>query len=320
MLIECASSLAPESLDEYEQSFGHSGSCWSSGPQMWAECREFCASSLEALNLAAMGDSCGTCSVDADCTEYGFGASCVGGLCTGGFGSNADDGEEEDEGNGNPDDGNPDDGNLDDGNPDDGNPECSPPASECEELLACLAVVQPDADVSDFEAGGSCWCSGPAQASECEQTCITQLAAAEETYPTVEECAGPIDPCPNATEGCECEYFEGVDCEGNLLCEDGICVAPEFGTCAPEDELCPANGCANGVRYWDKSFDGLPDFAVCQHACSENYECSVLPGGLLEADMICADFLGICIAICYEHWDCPDGAICSEGACWYDKP
>jgi hypothetical protein len=312
VLIECAASLAPESRDEYEQAYGPNGSCWLNGPSAWAACRDFCTSTLEALNLVAMvtGDSCGTCSVDTDCSEYGFGASCVDGLCTAGSGSEGSEGSE----------GNPDEAPTDGPEESADGPECYPPAEVCEELLACLAVVLPDVDVSDFEADGECWCNGPEQASECEQTCISQLEAAEENYPTIEECAGPIDPCPNATEGCECEYFEGVDCEGNLLCEDGTCVAPEFGACDPEDELCPANGCANGVRYWDKSFDDLPDFAVCYHPCEDYYDCLSLPGGFIEAEMICSITWGNCLAQCYEHWDCPSGSVCSEGACWYDLP
>lgn len=102
VLIECAASLAPEVRDEYEQTYGAGGVCWQSGPNAWAGCRDFCSTTLDSLNLAAMatGDSCGTCTVDANCGEFGAGATCENGFCAGGSGSNADEDSGEGEGDG----------------------------------------------------------------------------------------------------------------------------------------------------------------------------------------------------------------------------
>lgn len=90
-LIECAANLAPAARDEYEQAYGPFGTCWSN-VSSWSACRDFCRTTLEALNLVAMatGDSCGTCSTDAECASFGLGAHCDNGLCAGGSGSNAD--------------------------------------------------------------------------------------------------------------------------------------------------------------------------------------------------------------------------------------
>jgi hypothetical protein len=53
VLIECASSLAPDARDEYVALYGEGGSCWGVDPQRWATCRESCRQALDAVNLAA---------------------------------------------------------------------------------------------------------------------------------------------------------------------------------------------------------------------------------------------------------------------------
>ena len=91
LLIECASQIAPEARDEYEAVYGQFGTCWQN-PQSWAACRDFCRQTLDALNLAGMitGETCGTCSTNADCAQYGLGAYCDAGLCLGGGGGMSD--------------------------------------------------------------------------------------------------------------------------------------------------------------------------------------------------------------------------------------
>jgi hypothetical protein len=88
LLIDCASTLAPETRDELIATYGQGGACWQGGPQQWAACRDACRASLDALNLVAQatGETCGTCQTDADCAEYGIGAVCDAGLCLGGGG------------------------------------------------------------------------------------------------------------------------------------------------------------------------------------------------------------------------------------------
>jgi len=88
VLIECAAALAPDARDEYEQAYGAGGTCWQSGPANWATCREACVMALDAINALGRisGESCGTCSSDADCSEFGAGATCNAGLCSGGDG------------------------------------------------------------------------------------------------------------------------------------------------------------------------------------------------------------------------------------------
>lgn len=83
VLIDCAGSLAPEAEDEYEQTYGPNGTCWDAGPDAWASCRDFCSMTLDALNLTGMltGQTCGTCSTDSDCADFGATAVCDGGFC-----------------------------------------------------------------------------------------------------------------------------------------------------------------------------------------------------------------------------------------------
>ena len=83
-LIECANHLAPGTGDAYEDAYGPDGSCWGLGPSAWQGCRDFCLMSLVALNLTATssGETCGTCSTDSDCTDFGENAECDAGYCT----------------------------------------------------------------------------------------------------------------------------------------------------------------------------------------------------------------------------------------------
>jgi hypothetical protein len=329
VLIECAATLAPGARDEYEQVYGPGGSCWLNGPGAWAACRDACRSALDALNLVAMagGETCGACTTDADCSSFGLGATCVAGLCTGGSGGSADDesgsvdatsieGETGD--------------TLEDSGTDNG--ECDPVAPACQELIDCLAVALPDVDTSSIGPGSDCWCGTVTEANACINDCIEQMATAVETYPDIEACVGPIDPCPDGTEGCEC--LNGGYCAGTLLCDDDwTCYAPDFGDCEWDDPFCPANGCENGYVFMDQNGDGAADFSMCRFYCNEEYglgECSHsdLGGNIdLTGDPECLyggnwgfDNGGlVCVNAC-DFDSCPDGALCLGNYCWYDLP
>ncbi len=324
--------LAPDARDEYEQAYGPNGSCWLN-VNAWSACRDFCRTTLEALNLVAMatGDSCGTCATNADCAAFGLGAYCLDGLCAGGSSSNAD-GESGEDGSETDPDTTTDTADGTDTNDDtDG---CVPVPPVCQDLLACLDVVLPDVDTSQFEPGGECWCGTTEDADECVDVCTEQLAAAAEAYPTHPACAGPIDPCPKGTEGCECDHSVYWLCEGNLLCNTSSdeCEAPVFDECDDDDPLCPAAGCSNGQAYFDKDDDGTPDFAICKFPCEEELgqgECTEisLTVHYIGEEVVC--FWGgyfnwnnglMCIASCDVLTPCEGGSVCVGGECWYDLP
>lgn len=324
MLIDCAASLAPEARAAYEDAYGPDGTCWSSGPGAWAGCRDFCAMTLEALNLVAMvsGDSCGTCTTVADCKEYGSLATCEAGFCAGGNGSSTT-GQSGESGSATGDGSGTDTSN---GSDTDG---CESVPVVCQDMLACFAVVLPDSDTADYEAGGACWCGGSDLANSCYSTCVDQLAAAAAAYPNVEACAGPIDPCPDGTEGCEC-FWPAETCKDNLVCDwDNDCQLPEFGECYWWDQFCPAQGCEFGTVYNDQDDDGTPDFAVCRLPCQEArgpYECNDIMYNLdTPGDPHCvnASYFNVstgltCVNDCSSG--CANGSVCVNGLCWYDVP
>jgi hypothetical protein len=102
LLIDCVSSLAPETRDQLIATYGQGGTCWQAGPQQWAACRDACRASLDALNLIGQstGETCGTCQSDADCATYGVGAVCDAGLCLGGGMSDGETGDGNGDGDG----------------------------------------------------------------------------------------------------------------------------------------------------------------------------------------------------------------------------
>ncbi len=78
----------------------------------------------------------------------------------------------------------------DDSTGEDTEPNCGAQPQQCADLIECLAVVLPEADVSNIEPGGSCWCGTTQQAIECRDFCVEQLEIVENQYPNVEECGG----------------------------------------------------------------------------------------------------------------------------------
>ena len=84
VLIECAAGLSPELTSVFEMAYGPNGTCWDGGPAAWAGCRDDCAQALDVINMAGegTGETCGVCTSDADCVEFGAGAVCSEGLCT----------------------------------------------------------------------------------------------------------------------------------------------------------------------------------------------------------------------------------------------
>jgi hypothetical protein len=102
LLIECASTLAPEARDSFIATYGNGGTCWQGGPSQWAACKDACRQSLDALNQLAelTGEACGTCQTDADCAAYGVGTVCDAGLCLGGGVSDGETGDSNSSGDG----------------------------------------------------------------------------------------------------------------------------------------------------------------------------------------------------------------------------
>lgn len=222
-LIDCAANLAPESRDEYEQAYGTVGTCWAGGPGQWQACRDSCEMTLDALNLVAMttgGASCGTCSVDADCS--GEGATCEGGFCVGGM---SDEGSEESDGESSDDE--PTDGS--DSNDDSSN--CFEQPAECGQLIECLAVLLPGQDLGDFEPGGSCWCGTEEEAAACYQTCVDQLESAVADNPTLVECHGRYCPIEELEPN---EPYGPPPCANGLTLLDDLPVPGSY--CAPACE------------------------------------------------------------------------------------
>jgi hypothetical protein len=73
---------------------------------------------------------------------------------------------------------------------------CFPQSAECAQMIECLDVLVPDADLDDFNPEGACWCGSEAEASACHELCVEQLALAVEQHPTLGACHGracPLD-------------------------------------------------------------------------------------------------------------------------------
>lgn len=183
-LIECASDLAPESRDEFIATYGEGGTCWQNGPAQWAACRDACRDSLDAINLIgqATGQTCGTCSSDGDCSSLGAGASCEDGVCVGGEASDGESGGHEASEM----------GETGEDTADTDTPGCAYPVpEECLRFVDCVGAITPAqrAQVeAEYGENGSCWCGTQAEAQACFATCVSQLDAAIENYPTVAEC------------------------------------------------------------------------------------------------------------------------------------
>jgi hypothetical protein len=80
-----------------------------------------------------------------------------------------------------------------DGDPGDGDgePFCYEAPEECLRFIECIGEIVPSQKemvASDYGEGGSCWCSGEPKAQECYSTCIAQLDAAIDNFPTESAC------------------------------------------------------------------------------------------------------------------------------------
>jgi hypothetical protein len=182
-LIECASSLAPETRDEYIAAYGEGGMCWMGGPNQWAACRNACRQGLDALNLAGQvtGETCGTCMTDADCGSLGPNATCQDGVCVGASGEGGSEGGSEGEGEG-------------ESGTDTDAPGCTPnwdPPEECLRFVECIGALAPGQQAAAdamYGAEGTCWCGTDTEASECYDFCLAQLEDAIADFPTVSAC------------------------------------------------------------------------------------------------------------------------------------
>src|SRR5690606_13893766 len=176
-LIECASELAPQSRDQFIAIYGEGGTCWQGAPSQWALCRDACRDSLDALNLVgqATGQTCGSCSSDADCS----GAVCENGLCVGGEVSDETSADESSA------------DQADETEEDTDTSGCYPPHEICLRFIDCIGQVSPDQHASVQEMygeGGECWCNDDAQAEQCYSTCVNELEKAIDAFPTAQMC------------------------------------------------------------------------------------------------------------------------------------
>ncbi|MFO7566689.1 MAG: hypothetical protein R6X02_28860 [Enhygromyxa sp.] len=86
------------------------------------------------------------------------------------------------------------DGETGDGDGDetgDGDPGCFEAPDVCLRFVSCIGDILPeqqDAVSDEYGEGGSCWCSGEDKAQECYSTCVNQLDAAIEQFPTASAC------------------------------------------------------------------------------------------------------------------------------------
>lgn len=83
VLIECAAELRAPEADLFNEAFGADGTCWSSGPNYYQQCRDSCVAALGSVNEVSLaeGKSCGSCDSDADCQRFGADARCELGWC-----------------------------------------------------------------------------------------------------------------------------------------------------------------------------------------------------------------------------------------------
>lgn len=85
ILVLCASTFSSSSAlgVELEQTYGPDGGCWELGQAFHEDCRESCVNALAFYNeqIADTGRSCGLCSTDGDCSEFGSDATCEAGYC-----------------------------------------------------------------------------------------------------------------------------------------------------------------------------------------------------------------------------------------------
>jgi hypothetical protein len=256
VLIECAATLAPGVHAEYEAAYGPQGSCWLSGSNAWAGCRDACSLTLDTLNLVgqATGMTCGSCMTDDDCASFGVGAMCSNGVCVGG---DPDGNEHADETDGDT-----------NGTSDTNDTSCEHEAPEiCLRMVECVGALLPNqraAAEETYGANGSCWCDTEQTANECSQYCATQVEAALTSYPTEPACQAnscslaeldpshPYGPVVNDS----CPSWMGIDQRAihNLFDLPGSVCAPE---CSGVAQSCPQHPqtAAAGTCYF--SLDGV---------------------------------------------------------------
>jgi len=307
VLIACAGSLAPDARDAYEQTYGPNGTCWQTGVTNWPACRDFCASTLDTLNLVGMatGDTCGVCSSDSDCGKFGSGAECQGGICIGGDGIGGDGSgaEHADEGS-------------DAGG--DGDPTCTANhevPEDCLRFVECIGAIVPDQRASTeakYGANGSCWCGSNEEAIACFKTCIDEVDKAREAHPTVQACH---------KSSCTLDELDQTQPYGPI--QAGSCPAwnPGGGVSYPQAPVTDPFGVVGS--YCAPPCSGVTNACPQHPQTSASGTCSLLVGGSEHCSLRCyvdSTIIGgtqcHCGATCKPHGG-PDGEGNQRGTCLF---
>jgi hypothetical protein len=159
------------------------------------------------------------------------------------------------------------------------------PEQVCQQLLGCLAVVDPEqvaAVMPLYGESGTCWQSATDR-SLCETSCRAQLAELHDRHWEEPAC-----------EACQTD----ADCGDDLICRAGTCIAvcaeSEVGCC---QELCIAERRAGCPRLYCDIDCSQGLYAVGEGACQAAYvdlvrcEVSLLPDGMACATNLAPHFL-----------------------------
>jgi hypothetical protein len=135
---------------------------------------------------------------------------------------------------------------------------CFEQPAECAQLIECFGKILPNQDMSQFEAGGTCWCGTEQEALDCYNICVSQLEVAVEQNQTVGECHGRDCPLEELDAA---QPYGPPPCSGDAmelqgLPVDGSYCAPPCGGFAKD---CPEHSqtIAEGTCYWNGGDNGF---------------------------------------------------------------
>lgn len=192
-------------------------------------------------------------------------------------------------------DGDPGDGDGEPGDGDGDTGECFEQPAICAQFVRCVAALAPDSAMTveeQYGADGSCWCGTDAEANECYNTCISQVADALEGFPTEAECHESV---------CYLEDLDPTQPYGPIM--NGSC--PDYTSA--QDEMIPQMPIMNPIGvpggFCSPQCSGLANY------CPEHTQTS--------AQGTCYLVLGqdnYCITRCYVDSTIVGGTQCQCGA------
>lgn len=130
----------------------------------------------------------------------------------------------------------------------------------CEQYLACVAVVSPDALPTaemTFGSSGTCWQSTPEVAQGCVDTCASSLATFAMLYPGEPACGGGVGTTGEPTTGNASESSATTTQGGSDSDPSGGPMTTDVGPCndvpnQPQDAACTDSsgcGCSSGKCF-----------------------------------------------------------------------